>query len=145
MVIRNKYFILNESFCYINTNIQYLYKMVNYKDIESALVEIIKVAYSQGTKKYDKMGLTYVGYLKTMRRKRDPDDHCRYVAKQRAPNEEAYTERMADFKDWYNEEVYQNLEKLYKLYLSFANQKEVVQKRFTKEVNEILKLHKLEI
>ena len=45
--------------------------MINYKDIESALVEVIKVAYSQGMKKYDKMGLTYVGYLKTMRRKRD--------------------------------------------------------------------------
>ena len=38
--------------------------MINYKDIESALIEVIKVAYSQGTKKYDKMGLTYVGYLK---------------------------------------------------------------------------------
>ncbi|CAB4426470.1 unnamed protein product [Rhizophagus irregularis] len=73
--------------------------MVNYKDIELALVEIIKVAYSQGMKKYDKMGLSYVGYLKTMQRKRDPDDHCRYVAKQRAPNEEVYNERMADFKD----------------------------------------------
>ena len=55
--------------------------MVNYKDIESALVKVIKVAYSQGTKKYDKMGLTYVGYLKTLQRKRDPDDHCKYVAK----------------------------------------------------------------
>jgi len=29
--------------------------MVNYKNIESALVEVIKVAYSQDTKKYDKM------------------------------------------------------------------------------------------
>ena len=72
--------------------------------------------------------MTYVGYLKTMRRKRDPDDHCKYVAKQRAPNEEVYNQRMADFKDWYNEKVYQSLEKLYKLYLSFVNQKEVVQK-----------------
>ena len=52
---------------------------------------------------------------------------------------------MADYKDWYNEEVYQSLEKLYKLYLSFANQEEVVQKRSTEEVNEILKLHELEI
>ena len=33
--------------------------MINYKDIESALVEVIKVVYSQGTKKYDKMGLTF--------------------------------------------------------------------------------------
>ena len=40
--------------------------MANYKDIESALIEVIKVVYSQGTKKYDKMGLTYVGYLKIM-------------------------------------------------------------------------------
>ena len=119
--------------------------MVNYKNIESALVEVIKVAYSQGTKKYDKMGLTYVGYLKTMRRKRDPNDHCRYVAKQRAPNEEAYNERMADFKDWYNEEVYQSIEKLYKLYLLFASQEEVIQKRSIEEVNEMLKLHELEI
>jgi hypothetical protein len=119
--------------------------MINYKDIESALVEVIKVAYSQGTKKYDKMGLKYVDYLKIMRRKRDPDEHCRYVAKQRAPNEEVYNERMADFKDWYNEEVYQSLEKLYKLYLLFASQEEVVQKRSIEEVNEMLKLHELEI
>ena len=119
--------------------------MVDYKNIESALVEVIKVAYSQGMKKYDKMGLTYVGYLKTLQRKRDPDDHCKYVAKQRAPNEEVYNERMADFKDWYNEEVYQSLEKLYKLYLLFANQEEVVQKRSIEEVNEMLKLHELEI
>ncbi|CAG8762993.1 13484_t:CDS:1, partial [Funneliformis caledonium] len=107
--------------------------MINYKDIESALVEVIKVAYSQDMKKYDKMGLTYVGYLKTIKRKRDPDDHCRYVTKQRAPNEEIYNEKMADFKDWYNEEVYQNLKKIYKLYFLFANQEEVIQKRSTEE------------
>jgi hypothetical protein len=95
--------------------------MINYKDIESALVKVIKVAYSQGTKKYDKMGLTYIGYLKIMWYKRDPDEHCRYVAKQWAPNEEAYNERIADYKDWYNEEVYQSIEKLYKLYLLFAS------------------------
>ncbi|CAG8512134.1 10237_t:CDS:2 [Funneliformis mosseae] len=29
-----------------------------------------------------------------------------YVAKQRAPNEKIYNKKMADFKDWYNEEVY---------------------------------------
>jgi len=56
--------------------------MINYKDIKSALVKVIKVTYSQGIKKYDKIGLTYVDYLKTMRRKRDPDDHYRYVSKQ---------------------------------------------------------------
>ena len=55
--------------------------MVNYKDIKSVLVKVIKVTYSQGMKKYDKMELTYVGYLKTMQCKRDPDDHCRYVVK----------------------------------------------------------------
>ncbi|CAG8480707.1 16577_t:CDS:2, partial [Cetraspora pellucida] len=38
----------------------------NHKDIESALVEVIKVAYSQGTKKYDKLGTSYVSYLKTL-------------------------------------------------------------------------------
>jgi hypothetical protein len=52
---------------------------------------------------------------------------------------------MADFKDWYNEEVYQSLKKLYKLYLLFANQKKVVQKKSIEEVNKILKLHELEI
>ncbi|CAG8698074.1 20494_t:CDS:2, partial [Gigaspora rosea] len=87
----------------------------------------------QGTKKYDKMGLTYVGYLKIMQCKRDPNDHCRYVAKQQAPNKKAYNKRMADFKDWYNKEMYQSFEKLYKLYLLFANQEEVIQKRSTEE------------
>ncbi|GET63108.1 hypothetical protein RIR_jg35042.t1 [Rhizophagus irregularis DAOM 181602=DAOM 197198] len=96
--------------------------MVNYKDIELALVEIIKVAYSQGTKKYDKMD-----------------------SKQRAPNEEVIIKEWRISKTGINEEVYQSLEKLYKLYLLLANQEEVVQKRSIEEVNEMLKLHDLEI
>ncbi|RHZ71254.1 hypothetical protein Glove_261g56 [Diversispora epigaea] len=98
--------------------------MVDHKNIESALVKVIKVAYSQGTKKYDKLGASYVNYLKTLQQKRDPEDHIRYVAKQRSPNEETYNERITDFKDWYNEERYASLENLYKLYLELANQEE---------------------
>ena len=120
--------------------------MINHKNIELALVEVIKVAYSQGTKKYDKLGASYVNYLKTLQRKRDPEDHVRYVAKQRVPNEETYNERMADFKDWYNEEVYTSLEKLYKLYLELASQEEIVEKRSKEEVDDILqRIHGLEI
>ncbi|RHZ78627.1 hypothetical protein Glove_158g92 [Diversispora epigaea] len=120
--------------------------MTNHKDIESALVEVIRVTYSQGTKKYDKIGASYVNYLKTLQRKRDPEDHVRYVAKQRVPNEETYKERMADFKDWYNEEVYVSLEKLYKLYFELASQEEVIEKRSKEEVNDILqKIHGLEL
>ena len=120
--------------------------MINYKNIESALIEVIKVAYSQGTKKYDKLGASYVNYLKTLQRKRDPEDHIRYVAKQCTPNEETYNERMANFKDWYNEEIYTSLEKLYKLYLEIANQEEKVEKRTKLQVDEILqKIHGLEI
>ena len=120
--------------------------MINYKNIESALIEVIKVAYSQGTKKYDKLGASYVNYLKTLQRKRDPEDHIRYVAKQRTPNEETYNERMADFKDWYNEEVYTSLENLYKLYFELASQEEVVEKRSKEEVDNILqRIHSLEI
>jgi len=53
---------------------------------------------------------------------------------------------MADFKDWYNEEVYISLEKLYKLYLELANQEEIVEKRSKEEVDDILqKIHDLEI
>ena len=52
---------------------------------------------------------------------------------------------MADYKDWYNEEVYQSIKKLYKLYLLFASQEEVIQKRSIEEVNEMLKLYELEI
>ena len=121
-------------------------EMVNYKDIESAMIVIIKVAYSQSKNKYDKMGASYVGYLKILHSKRDPDEHCQFVAKKRVPDEKVYNERMADFKDWYNEEVYQSLEKLYKLYLLLAKQKEIIQKRLTEEVNKILQtIHGLEI
>jgi hypothetical protein len=45
-----------------------------------------------------------------------------------------------------NEEVYQSLKKLYKLYLLLASQEEIVQKRSTEEVNKFLqKIHGLEI
>ncbi|CAG8535362.1 8135_t:CDS:2, partial [Racocetra fulgida] len=108
--------------------------MINHKNIESALIEVIKVTYSQGTKKYDKLGALY--------RKRDPEDHIRYVAKQHTPNEKTYNERMADFKDWYNEEIYTSLEKLYKLYLEISNQEEKVEKRTKLQVDEIFqKIH----
>ncbi|CAG8762264.1 14265_t:CDS:2 [Cetraspora pellucida] len=40
--------------------------ITNHKDIELALVEVIKVAYSQGTKKYNKLGTSYISYLKTL-------------------------------------------------------------------------------
>ena len=55
---------------------------------------------------------------------------------------------MADFKDWYNEEVYiyTSLEKLYKLYLELASQEEIVEKRSKEEVDDILqRIHSLEI
>jgi len=45
------------------------------------------------------MGAMYVNYLKILKHKRDPEDHIRYVAKQRTPDEATYTERMADYKD----------------------------------------------
>src|SRR5436853_367455 len=81
----------------------------NHKDIESAMIDVIKVAYSQGIKKYDRLGASYVNYLKTLQQKRDPEDYIRFVAKKRAPNEETYNGRMTDFKDWYNEEIYTSL------------------------------------
>ena len=96
--------------------------------------------------RYDELGAKYVEYLKALQRKRDPEDHARAVAKRLAPNEEVYTERMADYKDWYNEEVSKSLEKLYGLYLELANKEEKVEKRTKEEVREILrKIHGLEI
>ncbi|CAG8515603.1 16993_t:CDS:2 [Funneliformis caledonium] len=87
--------------------------MVNYKDIESALVELFENNVTQ----------------------KRSDVHCRYIVKQRVLNEEVYNEKIADFKD---EKVYQSLKKLYKLYLSFTNQEEVVQKRSTEEKRNLI-------
>ncbi|KAF0395878.1 hypothetical protein F8M41_010191 [Gigaspora margarita] len=92
--------------------------MVDYKNIELALIE----------------------------RKRDPEDHVKYVAKQRALNEKTYNKNIVDFKNWYNEKIYTSLEKLYKLYLEIANQEEKVEKRTKLQVDEILqKIHVLKI
>jgi hypothetical protein len=119
---------------------------MNHKDIESAMMEVIEIAYSQGKSKYDKLGAKYVEYLKTLQRKRDPEDYVRAVAKRLAPNEEVYNERMEDYKDWYTEEVYKSLKQLYGFYLDIANQEEKVEKRTTEQVREmLLKIHGLEI
>nr|CAG8487898.1 1556_t:CDS:2 [Entrophospora candida] len=62
-----------------------------------------------------------------------------------ALNENTYNERMENFKDWYNE-VYNSIEKLYKLYLEIANQEEKVEKRSKAKVDELLqKIYGLEI
>ena len=120
--------------------------MVNHKYIESAMFEVIEVAYSQGKERYDKLGGRYAEYLKTLQRKRDPEDYARTVAKRLAPNEDEYNKRMEDYKDWYNEEVYKSLEKLYGLYLKLANQEEKVEKRSKEDVREMMrKIHGLDI
>ena len=120
--------------------------MVNHKDIESAMFEVIEVALSQDKERYDKLGRRYAEYLKTLQHKRDSDDYARSVAKRLVPNEEVYNEKMEDYKDWYNEEVFKSLEKLYGLYLQLAKQEEKVEKRSKEEVHDIMrKIHGLEI
>ncbi len=74
----SKIYIIKVLYC-INKNSGIV--MVDYKDIKLALIKVIKVAYSQNIKQDDKMKVIYIGYLKILQHKRDPDDYCKYVAK----------------------------------------------------------------
>nr|CAG8616537.1 14316_t:CDS:2 [Entrophospora candida] len=65
-------------------------------------------------------------------------DHVRRVAKQLVQDEATYMEQLADFQEWYIEEVYTSMEKLYQLYFRLATQEDEAYERSEADINDIL-------
>ncbi|RIB30536.1 hypothetical protein C2G38_2152525 [Gigaspora rosea] len=97
-------------------------KMVDYKDIELAQVKVIKTALRKG-KKYDNLAKNYGDYLKKLRAEKDPNNYIKTLTVKMFPKEEAYTERLENYRKRYEDnDLYSSLEELYELYYHIAKE-----------------------
>jgi hypothetical protein len=110
--------------------------MVDPKDIELAQIKVIKTALRKG-RKYDNLAKNYGAYLKKLRAEKDLNDYIKTLAVKIFPKEEAYTERLENYRKRYEDnDVYSSLEELYELYYHIA--KEETRERSDEEIEQML-------
>ncbi|CAG8461121.1 12479_t:CDS:1 [Funneliformis mosseae] len=96
--------------------------MVDYKDIELAQVKVIKTALRKD-KKYDNLVKNYRDYLKKLRAEKNLNEYIKTVTVKMFPNKETYTLRLENYRKRYaDNDLYDNLEELYKLYYHIAKE-----------------------
>ncbi|RGB37491.1 hypothetical protein C1646_756821 [Rhizophagus diaphanus] len=84
--------------------------MVDHKDIELAQVKVIKTALRKD-RKYDNLAKIYGDYLKKLRAEKNPNNYIKTLAVKMFPKEEAYTERLENYRKKYeNNDIYSSLE-----------------------------------
>jgi hypothetical protein len=111
--------------------------MVDPKDIELAQIKVIKTALRKG-RKYDNLAKNYGAYLKKLRAEKDLNDYIKTLAVKIFSKEEAYTERLENYRKRYEDnDVYSSLEEIYKLYYHIA--KEETRERSDDEIEQMLK------
>ena len=93
--------------------------MVDYKDIESAQIKVIKTALRK--RKYDSLAKNYMKYLKTLQAEKNPDTYIKTIAVKMFPDEEAYNQRIETYRKRYGDsDLLKSLEELYILYYDIA-------------------------
>src|SRR5947209_11976217 len=88
------------------------------KDIEKALINVIKAGLYYNKPKDGKFMLSYKERVKKMRDSTSSDEYVIRLAKAIFPNEEEYHRVIDDYKTWYgrNPEILNAIMELYKLY-----------------------------
>ena len=111
--------------------------MVDHNDIELAQVKVIKTALRKG-RKYDNLVKNYEDYLKKLRAEKDPNNYIKTLAVKMFPKEEAYTERLENYRKRYEDnDLYSSLEELYELYYQIAREEN--RERSDDEIEQMLK------
>jgi len=111
--------------------------MVDHKDIELAQVKVIKTALRKG-KKYDNLVKNYGDYLKKLRAEKDLNNYIKTLAVKMLPKEEAYTERLENYRKRYEDNnLYSSLEELYELYYQIAREEN--RERSDEEIEQMLR------
>jgi hypothetical protein len=104
--------------------------MEHFSNLENALTKVVKTALR---KKKDYLAKTYYSYLRILEIEKNPDNYIRALSRRLIPNEDAFKERMAKYRQkYYNDDIYTSLENLYKIYYEIA--KEENQERSEEEV-----------
>ena len=112
------------------------------KDIEKALINVIKAGLYYNKPKDGKFMLSYKERVKKMHDSTSPDEYVIRLAKAIFPNEEEYHRVIDDYKTWYgrNPEILNAIMELYKLYYELAKDSFIKKEELDKAVEDFLAL-----
>jgi hypothetical protein len=112
------------------------------KDVEKALINVIKAGLYYNKPKDGKFMLSYKERVKKIRDSSSPDKYIIGLAKAIFPNEEEYHRLIDDYKTWYgrNPEILNAIMELYKLYYELAKDSFIKKEELDKEVEDFLAL-----
>jgi hypothetical protein len=95
-----------------------------WKDIEKALIDVVKAGIYYKFAKDSKLLKDYKAYVTELRRAEDPDEHVINRATKLFPNEETYTINKERYREWYKNKprLLKTIEKVNSLYYELAKE-----------------------
>jgi hypothetical protein len=113
-----------------------------YRDIETALIEVVKAGILYKKPKDGKFMLRYKHKITILRQAEDPEKFVIEIAQTILPNETKYQQILEDYKTWYKREpkILEGITKLYSLYYNLAKDHFLTDEQADDEVENFLNL-----
>ena len=113
-----------------------------YKDVEQALINVIKAGIYYRKPKDGKFMQNYKERIRKLRQAEDSEEYILNLAMTIFPNKNKYNEIMNDYKSWYrrNPKILNSIIELYKLYYKLAQDHFVDEAQIDKETEEFINL-----
>ena len=111
-----------------------------YRDIETALIAVVKAGILYKKPKDGKFMLRYKQRITMLRLAKDPEKFVLESAQTNLPNETKYWQILNDYKTWYNREpkILEAVTKLYRLYYELAKDHFLTEDQVDQEVEDFL-------
>ena len=113
-----------------------------YRDIETALIAVVKAGILYKKPKDGKFMLRYKQRITMLRQEEDPEKFVLESAQTNLPNEIKYRQILDDYKTWYNREpkILEAVTKLYRLYYELAKDHFLTEEQVDQEAEDFLNL-----
>jgi hypothetical protein len=114
-------------------------QQVTWKDVETALVNVIKAGIYYRYPKESKFIEEYKGYTMELRNAKDKEEHIKRIAYMIFPDEEAYNKRMGRYQKWYKNKprILKTVETLYELYHNLTKENILTEDQIQEELEDI--------
>jgi len=114
--------------------------MTDSKAIETVLVNVVKAGISHHYPKTSKLLKEYKRYITELKTSEDKENHIRRIAHRMFPDEEAYTQKMTRYRNWYADKkrLLKAVEELYELYYNLAKEEMLTEEQIENEAEDFL-------
>ena len=113
-----------------------------YKDVEQALINVIKAGIYYRKPKDGKFMQNYKERIRKLRQAEDLEEYILKLAMTIFPNKDKYNKIMNDYKSWYGNDpkILNSIMELYKLYYKLAKDHFINEAQIDKEAEDFLNL-----